>query len=158
MFNNKLIMVSVSAVWVAVVSSSVSVSWISISISAIVSFWFSISFGFTLVQLVDSISGSWSAYVLERTGSGKSVWSISVWGISISVSGVWGIGTIEYSWVSISRSLATVVSISISVVWVSITVSMAIVSTISIASISKTVSGISIVGFWRCFSFWFSNN
>merc|ERR1711963_841108 len=151
MFNNKL--VSVSAVWVAVVSSSVSVtgisvsvsvSWVSIaiSISAIVSFWFSISFGFTLVQLVDSISGSWGAYVLERTGSGKSVWSISVWGISISVSGVWGIGTIEYSWVSISGSLATVVSISISVVWVSITVSMAIVSTISVASISKTVSGI----------------
>merc|ERR1719232_2490022 len=104
-------MVSVSAVWVAVVSSSVSVtgisvsvsvSWVSISISAIVSFWFSISFGFTLVQLVDSISGSWGAYVLERTGSGKSVRSISVWGISITVSGVWGIGTIEYSWVSIS--------------------------------------------------------
>merc|ERR1712018_155903 len=127
-------MVSVSAVWVAIVTSSVSVtgisvsvsvSWISISISAIVSFWFSISFGFTLVQLMDSISGSWGAYVLERTGSGKSVW---------------GIGTIEYSWVSISGSLATVVSmsISISVVWVSITVSMAIVSTISVASISKT--------------------
>ena len=146
MLNNKLIMVSVSAVWVAVVSSSVSVtgisvsvsvSWISISISAIVSFWFSISFGFTLVQLVDSISGSWGAYVLVGSSSGKSVWGISVWGISITV---WGIGTIEYSWVGISGSLATVVSISVSVVWVSITVSMAIVSTISVASISKTVS------------------
>merc|ERR1719422_2284846 len=125
-------MVSVSGVWVAVVSRSV-------SISAIVSFWFSISFGFTLVQLVDSISGSWGAYVLERTSSGNSVWSISVWGISITV---WGIGTIEYSWVGISGSLATVVSmsVSVSVIWVSITVSMAIVSTISVASISKTVS------------------
>merc|ERR1719367_50554 len=132
-------MVSVSAVWVAVVSSSVSVSvsWISVSISAIVSFWFSISFGFTLVQLVDSISGSWGAYVLEGTSSGQSVWGISVWGISITVCGV---GTIEYSWVGISGSLATVVSISVSVVWVSITVSMAIVST------------------WGCFGFWFSNN
>merc|ERR1712227_651575 len=162
MFNNKLIMVSVSAVWVAVVSSSVSVTGISVSISvsAIVSFWFSISFGFTLVQLVDSISSSWGAYVLVGNSSGISVWSISVWGISITVWGVWGIGTIEYSWVSISGSLATVVSvsISISVVWVSITVSMAIVSTISVASISKTVSGISIVGFWRSFGFWFSNN
>merc|ERR1719422_2613043 len=126
-------MVSVSAVWVAVVTSSVSVtgisvsvsvSWVSVSISAIVSFWFSISFGFTLVQLVDSISGSWGAYVLVGSSSGKSVWGISVWGISITV---WGIGTIEYSWVGISGSLATVVS-------------MAIVSTISVASISKTVS------------------
>merc|ERR1712012_776402 len=132
-------MVSVSAVWVAVVSSSVSVtgisvsvsvSWVSVSISAIVSFWFSISFGFTLVQLVDSISGSWGAYVLVGSSSGKSVLCISVWGI----------GTIEYSWVGISGSLATVVSISVSVIWVSITVSMAIVSTISVASISKTVS------------------
>merc|ERR1712141_860942 len=132
-------MVSVSAVWVAVVTSSVSVtgisvsvSWVSVSISAIVSFWFSISFGFTLVQLVDSISGSWGAYVLVGSSSGKSVWGISVWGISITV---WGIGTIEYSWVGISGSLATVVSISVSVIWVSITVSMAIVSTISVASI-----------------------
>merc|ERR1719422_670266 len=132
-------MVSVSAVWVAVVSRSVSVSWVSVSISAIVSFWFSISLGFTLVQLVDSISGSWGAYVLEGTSSGNSVWGISVWGISITV---WGIGTIEYSWVGISGSLATVVSmsVSVSVIWVSITVSMAIVSTISVASISKTVS------------------
>merc|ERR1719232_381207 len=108
-------MVSVSAVWVAVVSSSVSVtgisvsvsvSWVSISISAIVSFWFSISFGFTLVQLVDSISGSWGAYVLVGSSSGNSVW---------------GISTIEYSWVGISGSLATVVSmsVSVSVVWVS---------------------------------------
>merc|ERR1719232_1600397 len=121
-------MVSVSGVWVAVVSRS-----------AIVSFWFSISFGFTLVQLVDSISGSWGAYMLEGTSSGNSVWGISVWGISITV---WGIGTIEYSWVGISGSLATVVSmsVSVSVIWVSITVSMAIVSTISVASISKTVS------------------
>merc|ERR1719245_801952 len=83
-------MVSVSGVWVAVVSRSVSVS-----ISAIVSFWFSISFGFTLVQLVDSISGSWGAYVLVGNSSGVSVWGISVWGISITVCGV---GTIEYSW------------------------------------------------------------
>merc|ERR1719288_743050 len=105
-------MVSVSGVWVAVVSSSVSVtgisvsvSWVSVSISAIVSFWFSISFGFTLVQLVDSISSSWGAYVLEGTSSGNSVWSISVWAI----------GTIEYSWVGISGSLATVVSMSVSV-------------------------------------------
>merc|ERR1719273_1381053 len=114
LFNNKLIMVSVSAVWVAVVSSSVSVTGIcvSVSISAIVSFWFSISFGFTLVQLVDSISGSWGAYVLVESSSGKSVWGISVWGISITV---WGIGTIEYSWVGISGSLATVVSMSVSV-------------------------------------------
>merc|ERR1719188_2555233 len=80
-------MVSVSAVWVAVVSSSVSVtgisvsvsvSWVSVSISAIVSFWFSISFGFTLVQLVDSISGSWGAYVLVGDSTGYSVWGISV--------------------------------------------------------------------------------
>merc|ERR1712141_9704 len=157
-------MVSVSAVWVAVVTSSVSVtgisvsvSWVSVSISAIVSFWFSISFGFTLVQLVDSISGSWGAYVLVGSSSGKSVWGISVWSISITV---WGIGTIEYSWVSISRSLATVssISISISVVWVSITVSMAIVSTISVASISKTISIRAIVSFGGCFGFWFSNN
>merc|ERR1719245_2233425 len=136
-------MVSVSAVWVAVVSRSVSVtgisvsvsvSWVSVSISAIVSFWFSISFGFTLVQLVDSISGSWGAYVLVGSSSGKSVWGICVT--------VCGIGTIEYSWVGISGSLATVVSmsVSVSVVWVSIAVSMAIVSTISVASISKTVS------------------
>merc|ERR1712141_837762 len=127
-------MVSVSAVWVAVVTSSVSVtgisvsvSWVSVSISAIVSFWFSISFGFTLVQLVDSISGSWGAYVLVGSSSGNSVW---------------GISAIEYSWVGISGSLATVVSmsVSVSVVWVSIAVSMAIVSTISVASISKTVS------------------
>merc|ERR1719367_2180167 len=89
-------MVSVSAVWVAVVSSSVSVtvSWVPISISAIVSFWFSISFGFTLVQLVDSISGSWGAYVLVGDSTGQSVWGISVWSISITV---WGVGTIEYS-------------------------------------------------------------
>merc|ERR1719422_1432043 len=131
-------MVSVSAVWVAVVSSSVSVtgisvsvsvSWVSVSISAIVSFWFSISFGFTLVQLVDSISGSWGAYVLVGSSSGNSVWSISVWGISITV---WGIGTIEYSWVGISGSLATVVSMSVSVS--------------------------AIVSIWGCFGFWFSNN
>merc|ERR1719422_3038979 len=87
-------MVSVSGVWVAVVSRSVSVtgisvSGVSVSISAIVSFWFSISFGFTLVQLVDSISGSWGAYVLVGSSSGNSVWGISVWGISITV---WGIG------------------------------------------------------------------
>merc|ERR1719367_1610331 len=72
-------MVSVSGVWVAVVSRSVSVtgipvsvsvSWVSVSISAIVCFWFSISFGFTLVQLVDSISSSWGAYVLVGDSTG----------------------------------------------------------------------------------------
>merc|ERR1711863_11927 len=162
-------MVSVSAIWVAVVTSTVSVTGISvsvssvsissISISAIVSFWFSISFGFTLVQLVDSIGGSWGADVLVADGTGYSVWGISVWGISVTV---WSIGTIEKGWgsFSIGGSLATVVSVSVSVsvVWVSVTVSMTIVSAISIASISKTISIRAIVSFWRCFGFWFSNN
>merc|ERR1719328_424793 len=104
---------------------------------------------------MDSISGRWGADVLGGNSTGESVWGISVWSISITV---WGIGTIEYSWVSISRSLATVVSISISVVWVSVTVSMAIISTISVASISKTISIRAIVSFGGCFGFWFSNN
>merc|ERR1719288_763203 len=97
-------MVSVSGVWVAVVSSSVSVtgisvsvsvSWVSVSISAIVSFWFSISFGFTLVQLVDSISGSWGAYVLVGDSTGKSVWGISVWSISMTVVSTISVGSIS---------------------------------------------------------------
>merc|ERR1711981_1085781 len=38
----------------------------------------SISFSFTLVNLVDSIGGSWGAYVLEATRS----WAIKVWSIT----------------------------------------------------------------------------
>merc|ERR1712072_1304301 len=52
-----------------------------------------IGIGFTLVNLVDSIGGSWGAYVLEATRS----WAIKVWsitGITISVWVVW-VGSID---------------------------------------------------------------
>merc|ERR1711981_597313 len=48
----------------------------------------SISFSFTLVNSVDSIGGSWGAYVLVASRS----WAIEVWsitGITISVWVVW---------------------------------------------------------------------
>ena len=68
-------MISVSAIWVSVGSVSV-VTAITVSVGvsititmtvsgiAVVSVWGSISFGFTLVQLVDSMGGSWGADVL----------------------------------------------------------------------------------------------
>ena len=164
---NKLIVVSVSAIWVSSISVSVSVVtaitvtmvWVSISVSSItvVCRWISrsIGFGFTLVYLVDSVGGSWGAYVLV---AGRS-WAIKVWSITGITVGIWVVGTsIEYSWVGISGSLSTVVSMSVSVAVVWVAVSMAIISTISVSSVSKTVAIVAIVSFRGCFGFWFGNN
>merc|ERR1719420_2642167 len=107
---NKLIVVSVSAIWVTSISVSVSVvTAITVSSITVVCRW--ISIGFTLVYLVDSIGGSWGAYVLV---AGRS-WAIKVWSITGITVGIWVVGTtIEYSWgcisISISGSLSTVVS------------------------------------------------
>merc|ERR1711981_222371 len=107
--------------------------------------WIGIGFSFTLVNLVDSIGSSWGAYVLEATRS----WAIKVWG-------VW-VGSIDYSWIGISGSLSTVVSVSvsISVVWVAVTT---IAVSAIVASVSKTVSMVAIVSIRGCIGFRFSTN
>merc|ERR1712001_305616 len=70
--------------------------------------WIGIGFSFTLVNLVDSIGGSWGAYVLVASRSGAiKVWSIT--GITISVWVVW-VGSIDQSWVGISGSISKAVS------------------------------------------------
>merc|ERR1719411_784612 len=143
-------------VWVSVVTAiTVTMVWVSISVSSITVVCRSIGFGFTLVYLVDSVGGSWGAYVLV---AGRS-WAIKVWSITGITVGIWVVGTsIEYSWVSISGSLSTVVSMSVSVTVVWVAVSMAIISTISVSSVSKTVAIVAIVSFRGCFGFWFGNN
>merc|ERR1712072_1238551 len=104
--------------------------------------WIGIGVSFTLVNLVDSIGGSWGAYVLEATRS----WAIKVW-----------VGSIDYSWIGISGSLSTVVSVSvsISVVWVAVTT---IAVSAIVASVSKTVSMVAIVSIRGCIGFWLSTN
>jgi len=122
--------------------------------------WIGISFSFTLVQLVNSIGGSWGAYMLEAASGCNSEWGISVWVIAESV---WVISTgVNYSWIGISGSLSTVGTVSVSVVWVAVTTiavsSIAVSMSITVASISKTVAMVAIVSIRGCFSFWFSNN
>merc|ERR1712072_1505666 len=65
--------------------------------------WIGIGFSFTLVNLVDSIGGSWGAYVLVASRSGAiKVWSIT--GITISVSAI-------VASISKAVSMVTIVSI-----------------------------------------------
>merc|ERR1711981_753781 len=77
--------------------------------------WIGISFSFTLVNLVDSIGGSWSAYVLVASRS----WAIEVWsitGITISVWVVWvSVTTITVSAIvaSVSKTVSMVAIVSI---------------------------------------------
>merc|ERR1712038_424890 len=99
---------------------------------AVVCVWGSISFGFTLVQLVDSVM----------------VWV--------------SIGTIEQSWagfgISISGSLAKVVSVSVSTISVS-TISVSAIKTITITmTVTMTISSITIVCVRGCLSLWLSND
>merc|ERR1711981_381258 len=72
--------------------------------------WIGIGFSFTLVNLVDSIGGSWGAYVLVASRSGAiKVWSIT--GITISVWVVWvAVTTISVSAIvaSISKTVSMV--------------------------------------------------
>merc|ERR1712150_264127 len=111
---------------------------------------------------MDTIGGSWGAYVLVADSGGNCEWSISVWGISITVwvVCVWG-STIEDSWVGISGSLATVSTISvasITVISVSVSSVSVSISAITVSSISKTIGMMAIVSFRGSFGFWFGNN
>merc|ERR1711899_680944 len=101
------------------------------------------------------MGGSWGADVLVAGCTGQ-----SEWGISVRVDSVmeWvSIGTIEQSWagfgISISGSLAKVVSVSVS------TISVSAIKTITITmTVTMTISSITIVCVRGCFSLWLSND
>merc|ERR1739846_125540 len=107
------------------------------------------------------MGGSWGADVLVAGCTGQSEWGISVWVDSVME---WvSIGTIEQSWagfgISISGSLAKVVSVSVSTAVSTISVSAIKTMTITITmTVTMTISSITIVCVRGCFSLWLSND